>query len=61
MTTMSVAKAAELLRVTRSRVYQLIHLQKISLYQGRPTIVSVEAYKDSRLPKGRPEGTFKKI
>jgi len=56
---LSVKDAAELLELSRNRIYQLIKEGKIQLFNGRPTYHSVVNYRTSRRKAGRPEGTFK--
>ena len=58
--TISVTETAKELKLSRNRVYQLIHAGVIDIHNGKPTVDSVNKYKEYRRPAGRPEGTFKK-
>jgi predicted HTH domain antitoxin len=52
----SVHEASQLLKITKSRVYQLIQEKKIKLYKGMPLKVSVLDYEKNRKQVGRPRG-----
>jgi len=58
--TISVKDAAQMLKVTNTRVYQLIKKKEIHLFNGVPTLDSVKHYKKNR-KLGRPVGSFKKF
>ena len=52
----SVHEASQLLKISKSRVYQLIQEKKIKLYKGMPLKASVLDYDENRNQVGRPRG-----